>query len=213
MRIGERVEERLDAKGISQSELARRVGVSQNAIWHLINKSKGGSVHLPKVARELGTTTDYLEGATDDPEANAPLPAKRRPNMIPVEIIDLAYGMGGTFLEDNPQVKVEDFPLDFLRHFTKAQVDQLVIAEGVGDSMAPTISPNDLVLVNRGITTPTIDDGIWACAIGQIGMIKRLRIRGENITILSDNPNVPDDFAADGELHIIGRVVGKFSRL
>ena len=62
-----------------------------------------------------------------------------------------------------------------------------------------------------------INDRIWACAIGEIGMVKRLRISaqggGHEITILSDNPNVPDDRAADGELHIIGRVVGKFGRL
>ncbi|MBB3035401.1 XRE family transcriptional regulator [Alteriqipengyuania lutimaris] len=208
-----RIEELLAAKGLSQSELARRVGVSQHSIWHLINKGKTGSRHITKIARELETSVAYLEGETDDPEADAPLPGAPRENMVEVAMVDLAYGMGGTFLSEHPDSRMEEFPLSFLRNFTKADPGQLMIAEGVGDSMAPTIGPSDLVLIDRGQNNLNIDDRIWACAIGEIGMIKRLRVRGDTVTLLSDNANVPEDRAADGELHLIGRVVGKFSRL
>ena len=213
MIIAERIKERMEELDIGQSELARRVGISQNSIWRLLNKNKVGSVHLAKIARTLGTTPDYLEGETDDPLANAPLPAAPREDMVEVAMVDLAYGMGGTFLAEHPDARMEEFPLSFLRNFTKADPGQLMIAEGVGDSMAPTIGPSDLVLIDRGQNNLNIDDRIWACAIGEIGMIKRLRVRGDTVTLLSDNANVPDDRAADGELHLIGRVVGKFSRL
>ena len=134
-------------------------------------------------------------------------------DMVEVAMVDLAYGMGGTFLAEHPEAQMEEFPLAFLRYFTKADPRQLMIAEGVGDSMAPTIGPSDLVLIDRGRKNLNENDRIWACAIGEIGMIKRLRVEGEMVTILSDNPNVPDYQAADGELHLIGRMVGKFSRL
>tara|TARA_R110002072_G_scaffold38314_4_gene110889 strand:+ start:1810 stop:2451 length:642 start_codon:yes stop_codon:yes gene_type:complete len=210
---GERISALMADQGLSQAELARRVGVSQPTIFKLIHANKSGSKHLHLVARVLGTTPDYLEGATDDPFADAPLPAPPRDDVVQVAMLDLAYGMGETFLEHSPEVRHEEFPLAFIRHFTKSRVTDLMIAEGVGDSMAPTIGPNDLVLIDRAAINLNIDDRIWACAIGEMGMIKRLRASGEGITILSDNPVVPDNHAADGELHIIGRVVGTFGRL
>lgn len=217
MILGERIVERMEALELSQSALGREVGVSQQTIHKLITGQSRTSGRIATIARVLKTTPDYLEGATDDPFANAPLPAPAREDMVPVAMIDLAFGMGGTFLEHSPEVRHEEFPLSFIRHFAKSRIEDLVIAEGVGDSMAPTIGPNDLVLIDRSAINLNINDRIWACAIGEIGMVKRLRISaqggGHEITILSDNPNVPDDRAADGELHIIGRVVGKFGRL
>ncbi len=74
MIVGERVRERMQAAGLSQAELARRVGVAQPTIFKLIHSSKKGSAHLHRVARELGTTPAYLSGEVDDPELDAPEP-------------------------------------------------------------------------------------------------------------------------------------------
>ncbi|MBB4152925.1 transcriptional regulator with XRE-family HTH domain [Sphingomonas jinjuensis] len=74
MIIGQRIRERLDALGMSQSELARRVPMTQGAIAGLITGRSRSSTHLHKIARILHTTPDYLEGLTDDPDANAPPP-------------------------------------------------------------------------------------------------------------------------------------------
>ena len=72
---GDRLEALIKARGISQSELARRVGVSQATIWKLIHEPSQGSKHLHKIARELGTTAGYLMGEIDDPSEGAqPMP-------------------------------------------------------------------------------------------------------------------------------------------
>lgn len=60
---------------VSQSELARRVGVSQTTIAKLLSGKGYGSKHLHRIARELQTTPAYLEGETDDPNLGAPPPA------------------------------------------------------------------------------------------------------------------------------------------
>lgn len=60
------------ARGFSQAELARRVGLAQPTIYGLIHTNKVGSKHLHRIARELGTTPAYLSGETDDPQADAP---------------------------------------------------------------------------------------------------------------------------------------------
>ncbi|MBB3691475.1 helix-turn-helix domain-containing protein [Sphingomonas sp. BK580] len=74
MIVSERVSERMLDLGMTQSELARRVGVKQPTIYKLLRTSKKGSTHLHKIARELGTTPAYLSGETDDPFEDAPAP-------------------------------------------------------------------------------------------------------------------------------------------
>lgn len=73
MIVSERVSERMSELGLSQSELARRVGVAQPTIYKLLRTSKKGSAHLHKIARELQTTPSYLSGETDDPHEGADL--------------------------------------------------------------------------------------------------------------------------------------------
>jgi len=69
--VGVRIIARLNALGISQSELARRVGVSQPAINHLIRRGVGGSSHIHRIARELQTSPEFLTGETDDDSIDA----------------------------------------------------------------------------------------------------------------------------------------------
>ena len=72
MKLGERVEERRQAIGISQAELARRVGISQSTMNSLINGDARTSRSLHKIARELKTSPEYLSGETDDPTSGVP---------------------------------------------------------------------------------------------------------------------------------------------
>lgn len=67
-----RLREIMANRELSQSELARRVGVSQATIYKLLTGESFGSRHLHRIARELGTTPAYLTGETDDPTADAP---------------------------------------------------------------------------------------------------------------------------------------------
>lgn len=216
MTLGHRLEERLHAKRMSQSELARRVGTRQSTISGLVKGGSRSSSYLHKIARELETSVEYLVGETDDPSENYAPPVVHE-NVIEVPMIDLAYGMGGTFLDDvaeETEVRTEPFPLSFIRRYTRAKPGNLVFAEGIGDSMAPTITSNDLMLIDQSDNALRIADQIWAFSFGGVGMIKRLRPRPDgSVAILSDNPNVPEDRAVDDELFLIGRVVAKVSKL
>lgn len=58
--------------GLSQSELARRVGVTQGAIAKIARNDPNGTSHLHRIARILGTTPEYLTGEIDDPDLGAP---------------------------------------------------------------------------------------------------------------------------------------------
>lgn len=55
-------------------ELARRVGISQQAMWKIFSGQTKRTRFLGDIARELKTTPEYLTHKTDDPSAEASLP-------------------------------------------------------------------------------------------------------------------------------------------
>ncbi|KKI17483.1 helix-turn-helix domain-containing protein [Sphingomonas sp. Ag1] len=72
MLVADRLQKRMSEFGLSQSELARRVGVTQTTIRKLVSGGGYGSKYLHLIARELLTTPEYLTGEADDPAAGAP---------------------------------------------------------------------------------------------------------------------------------------------
>jgi phage repressor protein C with HTH and peptisase S24 domain len=219
MIVTARLKERMENQDVSQAELARRVGVSQQTIGKLVSGSSQSSAYLHKIARALKTTAEYLDGETDEPS----LPAAATPtgttdlssmdeeDDVLIDMIDLAYGMGGAFL-DSDQVEVErvKFSRSWLRQFTNTLPRHLVSTRGIGDSMMPTIHDRDVVIIDKSQTRVDLNMGekIWACVYGGVGMIKRLRPMPDGtVKISSDNLVIRDEVAADGDLFIVGRVI------
>lgn len=211
MTVGDRIAERLQAAKLSQSELARRVGLRQSTVSALIRGESRSSAHLHKIASALGTSVQYLSGETDDPETLM-LPALTKEEMaeqldlVPIASIDLEYGMGGTFMDVGVEEAIRLFPRGFIETITHTAPVLLTFARGRGDSMAPTINDSDLVLIDRSQRVVREQDALWAFTIGEVGMIKRLRVRGAKVMILSDNDRVPPDEASVEEVNIVGRI-------
>ncbi len=218
MRIGERISELRAALGLSQTQLAKAASVSQATIGKLESGITSGSSHLHKIARALGTTPEYLNGETDDATEGAlPVPSAftlaEQLDLVEVQELDLKFGMGATDLEIPVTSSTRHFSRTWIRQYTNASAEHLYFAQGIGDSMSPTIHDSDLILVDSSERSIRIGDKIWAVSYCGQGMIKRLRNKGEGVQILSDNPVVPPDMAYDGELHILGRVVGIFRKM
>lgn len=127
-------------------------------------------------------------------------------DLVGVASVDMAYGMGLTFADGHVDVEIMHFPRAWLESLTTTAPQDLAWARGRGNSMSPTIEDNDLVLIDRSDRAVRDQDAIWAFTIGDVAMMKRLRVRGENVTILSDNSNVPPDHAHPDEINIVGRV-------
>lgn len=218
--MGIRIEVLLEAKGWSQAELARRVGIKTTTIWKLVNGQTQNSRFLHQIAKALGTTVEYLTGETDDPapkglaEGQVTYRGKepgRGANMVEVAGIDLNFGLGGAFMDQEiveHQAERLLFPAAWLRQITTTPAEHLYWTSGVGNSMEPAISDGDVILIDRSKVGSSFGDLYWAIAYGQAGMIKRLRPMPDgSVKILSDNQNVPPEIAYDGELHVFGRVV------
>jgi phage repressor protein C with HTH and peptisase S24 domain len=128
-------------------------------------------------------------------------------DLVPITSIDLAYGMGGTFTDIPVEEDVMHFPRRWIQSITNTPPEFLTFVRGRGDSMSPTIHDDDMILVDRSQKRVRDQDMIWAITVGDIGMIKRLRLRANGVTILSDNERVPPDEATGDEVHIVGRVI------
>lgn len=68
----ERFANLLKEKGFSQKEIAQRTNLTESAISHYIkgDREPKGAILL-NIANALDTTTEYLQGVTDDPSYNA----------------------------------------------------------------------------------------------------------------------------------------------
>ena len=219
MTLGDRIAERMAALGVSQSELARRIGVSQPAIGKLVNGQSTNSRYLHLIARELGTTPQYLTGETDDPNEGAlPLPTpdliSEQLGLVEIKEIDLSYGMGACYNDSPVTAKIRHLPASWLRIYTSSDPEKLFFARAIGDSMVPTLYDGDMVLIDTADLTIRFSDQIWAIAYGHTGMIKRLRPMPDgSVKILSDNDRVPPEIAYDGEMHVVGRVAAVIRKL
>ena len=208
----------MTAMGLNQTQLAQRVGITQGAIAKIVSTSPSGSSHLHRIARALGTTADYLTGEIDDPSEGAvPAPTPEaiaeHLDLVPVAVVDFAYGMGGTFADDPVRVEVMQFPAPFMEAMSPTSPALLTWARGEGDSMTPTIGDGDPVLIDRSQRRVEKQDLIWAFTVGSMASIKRLRIQGDRAIILSDNSTVPPDEAMLEEINIVGRVTRVIRRI
>ncbi|WP_454886149.1 XRE family transcriptional regulator [Sphingomonas oryzagri] len=215
MTLGARIEERRQALGISQAELARRVPMSQSTMNSLINSDARTTKHLHKIARVLETTPDYLTGEIDDPDAGAtpsptPETVAEQLDAVRVPHLSLHYSMGGGNVVAEPTVLgYFTVPKEWLRGHIRGTPEDVAVIMGEGDSMEPTIRDGDMLLIDRAQRTMRQSDQIWAIAVRDSGSVKRLRrARSGGYEIHSDNPSVPVDFADDGEMVIVGRMIG-----
>lgn len=98
----------------------------------------------------------------------------------------------------------------WLKTLTPTPPTKLSIVRVEGDSMAPTLSAGDDILVDLADADERLRDGIYVLRVDDAVVVKRLALHptGRQLTIQSDNPAYPDwpDCGLD-EINCIGRVI------
>lgn len=219
--MDERIRLRMKLLGLNGAQLARLVGISPQAMRKIVIGETAHTSHIYKISKALETTPEYLVGETEDPlpsTSNKPSTVVEvtddDEDIVKIQEIDLAFGMGSTFLDVPVKEKPRIFSRTLLSSLTHAHPSTIYMARGIGDSMAPTIHNDDIILIDASSNTIRMSDQIWAFAYADFGMIKRLRPMPDGgVKILSDNPAVSDETAYDGELHVIGKVVAIIRRM
>ena len=141
-------------QGISQAELASKLGVTQQAVgkWES-GKSSPDPSTVARIAELLNTTADYLLGLYR-PVSNVSAPEERffgsySESLIPV-IGTVKAGYGALAFE-------EDYGQEYARVKDPSNYFYLVVR---GDSMEPRIQDGDLALVHKQDTLENGDLGV-----------------------------------------------------
>lgn len=116
------------------------------------------------------------------------------------DVLDADYVVGDLALSShwiNQQIK-------------PANIRELRFMHAHGESMAPTFSDGDVLLVDAGARDPSSLEGIYVLEVHGKVYIKRVRMRMDGaLEVSSDNANIKtvDVLNGDHEVRVMGRVV------
>lgn len=208
LKIAEAIRTAMKYRDVSQSQLAKAVGITQGAVNQILSGATKRSKYLPDIARFLGMNLEALMTSRHS-SGLVTVPPDDPENLVFLTEVDMGYGMGGgTFVDDHIDQEQALFDGRWLRAITRSPPNLLFVARGLGDSMSPTILDNDTVLIDRGQRHLTQQDRVWALTYGELGMVKRVRRKPEGrYLLMSDNPQISAIDAGEDELNIVGRLV------
>ena len=199
-------------RGDDYANLSRLIGRNTAYIQQFIKRGtprKLDEADRAKIARYF-SIDERLLGA---PSSGA---GAARPS---VDVPRLAVGASagpGALVGGEEAVGYFSFDERWLREVAAGSPENLSIIRVEGDSMMPTLSDGDDILVDRGDAGDRLRDGIYVLRRDDGLSVKRIAIdpAGRSVTIKSDNPDYPS--FADVKLSaiaIIGRVVWAGRRL
>lgn len=172
-----RLKEARKAKGLTQTEVSRIIGISQNGYsdWET-GKNRVDAVSLNRLAELYGVSVDYLLGSSEVPTNNVlRIPVLGSvPAGVPLEAIEDIIDW-----EELPQSMASGG-----REYFALEVK--------GDSMWPDYLPGDVVIVRK---QPTCDSG-EDCVVyvnGYDATLKQVRLNAEDqsLTIVPRNQSYP----------------------
>ncbi|QNB08371.1 helix-turn-helix transcriptional regulator [Herbaspirillum frisingense] len=196
--MNDRIRQALNAKnGGNQSEMARFVGVSPQAVQKWIagaSEPRGDNLRL--TAEYLGVSEVFLRYG----DAEAPTLPKKftrvvehdpdNPDFIEIKKVKLKLSAGITGFE-SIEVPDEGRPITFRKEWLlkKGYSAAKLIAVGVkGESMEPTMSDGDTVVINVADTVPK-DGEVYAINFDGEDIIKRMVRDFGRWFLVSDNPD------------------------
>ena len=156
-----------------------------------------------KLARYFAVSESLLGGPPEEPGAATGLiSVKRHP-------VSVSAGPGAIVSEEQGRAYF-GFDERWLKALTATSPAKLSIVRVEGDSMAPTLSAGDDILVDLGDAADRVRDGIYVLRVDDTVVVKRIALHpmGGTVTVQSDNPAYPDwpDFNFE-KINCIGRVI------
>lgn len=205
----------LSEKGLTMKEASLRIGRNPAYLQQFIERNV--PTHLREKDRVALSELLGLEEAELGAPARNPARVSEASNVTAIAEYQVHVSAGGGALvgEENKR-RNWPFATDYLQDELGLARSRLAIVEVRGDSMEPTLSSGDRVLVNmsdRQVSQP----GIFIIYDGDGTVIKRVeKVPGSKppkIVLISDNP-LHGKYELDSEdVQIVGRVVWRAGRI
>lgn len=205
-RLTDRIREILGEE--SMRSFALRAGVKPSTLQGVVHGGNPTADTLVAIANAARVSIDWLLLGRGPRDPSAKAPSNTDYVGIPRYDVQLSAG-GGAFTERAELLDYIPFTARFLRRkLGRSRVDGLVMVEAAGDSMEPTISDGDLVMVDTSIRS--VGDGLYALVYDDALLVKRLQMHFDALEIVSDNSEVYRTVTLPKvrlpEIQIVGRV-------
>jgi phage repressor protein C with HTH and peptisase S24 domain len=129
-----------------------------------------------------------------------------------VNVYNVAASAGfGALVGEESVVDRLAFPHGYLRHITSANPKNLAIISVKGKSMEPTLSDDDIVMIDLTKTDLSYD-GLFVVRDGGDSLLVKRISRGPRrgtVLMVSDNPHYPNQERAFEDVDVVGKVIWK----
>ena len=157
------------------------------------------------------------EAELGGPGHNPSDPSRASSSLIPVPRLNVDASAGpGAFNDSETENAHIGFDEKWLRRVSRSKSSDLAVIKVQGDSMMPTLSDGDDILVDAGDGVERLRDGIYVLRRDDVLLVKRIAPSpaSRRIIIKSDNDSYPSWPDCDlKDVDIIGRVVWVGRRL
>ncbi len=213
---------RREEMSYSQNKLAKAIGITQS----YYNTIERGEVRNPPSEEILDKMIAILQLTTKEAAEFKYLAAiERTPTLILEELKKLEKQKDATPKVNVSELKdldnyiplysrisagigvfTEEAPVDFISIPGVRNVETLFAVNVKGDSMEPTIKNSSIILCRKGVEVRNGEIG--AFIVNEESYVKRLKVTGNYIALISDNPNYQPIYIGPGEeFSVVGKVL------
>ncbi len=202
--VREELDRLIQQRRLGYSSISRMIGRNSSYIQQFI---KRGSPR--KLDDDDRRTLASFFGVDEQVLGGPPAPMRDGLIEIPVLNVDASAGFGAIAESETAHTRF-GFDERWLGRLTRAKSASLSIIHVLGDSMEPTLSDGDEVLVDASDQGSRLRDGIYVLRADDALVVKRVTLKpgGRKITISSDNSAYPSwDDVDRSEIQVVGRVI------
>ena len=200
-----------DERGEDFAGLSRMLGRNPAYIQQYVRRGvpkRLGEDERRKLARYFDIPEELLGGPAERSVSKGLATVKRHP-------VTVSAGPGALVTEElgKPYFAFDE---RWLKALTATPATKLSIVRVEGDSMSPTLTAGDDILVDLGDAADRLRDGIYVLRIDDALVVKRLALNpvGRRVTVQSDNPAYPDwPDCPLKDINPIGRVIWSGRRI
>lgn len=201
----------LEVRGWTAADLARAAGVSHSTINRPLTIADWPNAMSRRTIDAIYRAT-RIDPAPFIGAARVPLPAPslESGDMVPIYNVEASAGHG-LLIDSETIVDRLSFPPGYLRRITSTNPRDLAIISVKGKSMEPTLSEDDVVMVDMSKRDLSFD-GLFVLRDGGASLLVKRVSRGRRrgtVLLISDNPNYPPIEREVDEIEVVGKVVWK----
>lgn len=210
--LGERIKLASERVG-GKKTLSRETGIPESGIYRYIKGESAIPVKaLVKIAEATGVSIQWLATGEGEQESDGKAQDESALDsefaLVPGYNVQVAAG-SGVFPEDEQPSRKLAFRRKWLKYRGLNDTD-LVLVFAKGDSMEPTISDNNTLLIDTS-NQQLMDGNIYVIRVNSHLVVKRVQtLLNRDIMLLSDNKEYhPETLKPDQlqDLQVIGKVV------